>query len=454
VGHPRRDALRDALIGETVRHAGCESAFYRALYDEAGIDRGSISRVEDLERLPIVDKAMLRAAQQDALTRAGTTVISHVQNTSGTTAERFFMYRSVAEACFIRDFFTDLARAEGPLAPLMLQLSYPYHGTATAVPGRAFVLCSAVHDAALMDHAVDLLRRSWAIPGVERQVSAIAGGTTGVYDLTDYVTRAGIDPRRDFQVRFFALEGNYVTRRWRAVLQEVWDAQVIERYSLSEVFGGAIRCTLCDGYHFDPHVVPEMVDPRTRTGISDGVGVLVLTPLYPFVQLQPLIRYWTDDLFRLQLSGCYAPSYHFVGRVRQSLFTGGDREPLIAGTDVVEALDGYAEIDWGSDGHDSLRMPSAVPRVHGTFSPGCSPQRVLLEVDVVPNLALYPERRAELVTGITRTLRARSSRLDAALSNGTMQFDVAFRQAGERRLLGGPAGSWQTLTSPAATGGT
>ncbi len=59
-------ALQDRCVVELVRHAVRHSRFYAKLY--AGIDVDAFSGVDDLERLPIVDKEMLRANIDDVYT--------------------------------------------------------------------------------------------------------------------------------------------------------------------------------------------------------------------------------------------------------------------------------------------------------------------------------------------------------------------------------------------------
>src|SRR5438105_4093914 len=94
------DQLRNELIPDTVSRASSGSPFYRDLY--AGLDIANISTVQDLCRLPIVTKEQLRTAGRAALCWPDDTPVSHIQNTTGTTGEQFFVYRSAAERQFIQ----------------------------------------------------------------------------------------------------------------------------------------------------------------------------------------------------------------------------------------------------------------------------------------------------------------------------------------------------------------
>lgn len=77
-------------------------------------------------------------------------------------------------------------------------------------------------------------------------------------------------------------------------------ATIVERYSLAEIFGGATRTQASGSFVSDPHVLGEVLDEQDRAVDHGAVGELTLTELYPFVQMQPLIRYRTGDLVQLE----------------------------------------------------------------------------------------------------------------------------------------------------------
>lgn len=72
---------------------------------------------------------------------------------------------------------------------------------------------------------------------------------------------------------------------------------VFDKYGVSEIFSNATSCPRCTAYHFDPFVVAEVVDvDDVHRSIDSGIGQLLLTTLYPFTQMTPLVRYQTGDL--------------------------------------------------------------------------------------------------------------------------------------------------------------
>jgi phenylacetate-CoA ligase len=78
-------------------HAREHSPFYRQLYRDAGIEKLVIRTFADLERVPVVDKAMMRAhATEDLLTRPLTEDLLQT-TTSGSTGEPFVIYQTKGE---------------------------------------------------------------------------------------------------------------------------------------------------------------------------------------------------------------------------------------------------------------------------------------------------------------------------------------------------------------------
>ncbi|WJS05539.1 hypothetical protein [Roseibium aggregatum] len=343
------DGLRNALIGQTVRQAAHMSSFYRNFYADHGLDASVIETTRDLHRVPVVTKEMLRKAGTACLAFETNTAVSHIQHTSGTTGEPFLIYRSAQETAFIDAFFSRLAERRknfrvSPL-PIALQLQPGYHGTATTIPANLFPIEAMLSDAAKLDLVITLLQKRFAIPGATERIEVLIGGDREICTVTAVAAAYGPDFGPSTGVRFVTLSGNVVSSYWRKKIAETWNSAVIDKFSMSEVFGGATYCMACGGYHFDPHVVPELVSIKGHEPLESGIGMLLLSSLNPFVQLQPMIRYLTGDLFRLDPKGCVAPRYEVCGRIEDALLDNGDQTViLLDGVMVREVLDRQSEV--------------------------------------------------------------------------------------------------------------
>ena len=81
----RIGAFQDEQIRHIVRHAYQAVPFYKRWYDQHHIDPDKVRGREDLERLPILTKALVRENQHDMVSQAYPRRSLHVDLTSGTT---------------------------------------------------------------------------------------------------------------------------------------------------------------------------------------------------------------------------------------------------------------------------------------------------------------------------------------------------------------------------------
>ncbi len=452
-----RDGLRDALIAGTVRHANAFSPFYRDLYAKCGCDPAGVNCVDSLRNLPVVSKRLLRESNLSACAYEERTYVSHVQHTSGTTGRPLLLYRSVDEVDFIQQFFSRVeALGPGPThRPILLQLHRPHHGTSTPVPSPFFVLDAAITDEASVEHCFHLLLRSYDMPSIANRVGGLAGGNLDVYLLSllaeERIGQLGVEGTP--YPLGVSLAGSYVTARWRRELERIWGTAPVDRFSASEVFGGATFCQQCAGHHFDPHVVAEVVNVKTGKPLLSGLGMLALTSLFPFVQLQPMIRYATGDLFELEEEGCIGPTFRFRGRVDQALFSETTPDELLLdGATLQDVLDDELELT-RTDHFPGIRHPLArivgMPRARGLV--GQKEDRPLYRLRVESQLAVDDprEKAISLVHGLRKKLLAASPDLARNVAQEACVFEVelaepfALGQTIEVRVWSGEPGNRQ-----------
>ncbi|TGP89079.1 MULTISPECIES: phenylacetate--CoA ligase family protein [unclassified Mesorhizobium] len=421
------DGLRNELIGRTVRDAAGRSPFYRRHF--ADLDLSIIHRIEDLAVLPRLAKSDVRAAGYSIL--CGGQIPSHVQNTSGSTGSPLLLFRSQEEMTFIRAFFSHVHGEEAGdrLRPVVLALTIPHHGTPTPIPGHAFVLQTALTDDELLDQSITLLESSFDLHGVENRVSAIVGSFSQILVLTNYLLENG---RMDLaeSIRHIELTGDYLTPRWRKILASVWRCSIVDRYSLAEIFGGATHCPLCGSYHFDPHVIPELVVPGKQEPVEAGViGELLLTSLSPFVQYQPFIRYVSGDLFVRRAIGCRHESWEFRGRTTHALFD--PRDPsrlLIDGRAVIDAIDVLPTVSRPSRYRDltalSYSRSSGRPVYAGSVEVVGTRVRARLRIELAHTPALFPDATREIVDAVGEAVLSQAPVMRNAVAAGDIHFEV------------------------------
>lgn len=85
----RRDYENDRFMAIFSR-AICKSPFYRELYGRHGVSVADIKSIDDIAKLPIIDKSMIKHRSADLLTRSKWRV--KASHTSGTTGEPLVVY--------------------------------------------------------------------------------------------------------------------------------------------------------------------------------------------------------------------------------------------------------------------------------------------------------------------------------------------------------------------------
>jgi hypothetical protein len=339
-------ALRNHLLGPTLQHAVEHSAFYRAHLGEAWRD---VAVVGDLAKLPILTKA--KAAQHQDAMRCGPDPVDFGSVSSGTTrtGDRVFrVERCAEEVAALDEFYAALADARGPAGdapepPLVLHVLTPNHGLPNA-PAPPNTLRFAW---APSRNVCEMIRAALTTSIGGRRITVARLSISILKQLTVYFLDAGIDPK-SFGVVEIGTNAALVTRRWRRIVEDTWGARLFDNYSISEMKTPATEGD--DGwYRFaEPPLVPEVVDPSTGAPIERGVGHLLLTGLYPFVQRTPLIRYATGDLVEVRPAegGEDDAAYRFKGRVHQTLLAPapGGTDYLLFGSTLEEIADDFADV--------------------------------------------------------------------------------------------------------------
>jgi hypothetical protein len=429
-----RDALHAHLLRWTIGQARHHTRYYARPAYEPSTD-GAAEAPADVTRWPVIRRHDV-AEQLDAF-HADNVAFGSVSHTSGCTGAALPVYRSAEELAFLWDYQVQLlapVRRKLAARPLVLSMPNLYHGAAVPVPSLGKVFAAGVTDDLLLGDLIKLVRQRFRIPGHEDRISTISGLAHQILFLTHFLREQAIDPR-ELQIKHINLVGGYVPARRRAYLADAWGATVFDRFSLTESVGGATRCHACGYFHLDPHVIGEVLDVDTGAPIAQGVGRLVLTQLYPFVQMQPLVRYDTGDLVRRVACACStALTFEFAGKAVNCV---GWRPPA-AGTEwlvlsvplheVLDPIPDFARVEQFR-GVRSTSDPSVGSLPLYTLTaheprPGALRIVLTLELRYAPHF--YPDRvaalRAEIHDGIARA----HPTLGARIGEGSVELEIAF----------------------------
>jgi hypothetical protein len=284
--------LREALLPFTIRNA-IGLPFYAKFWEGINVDEVLLPR--DLRRLPTLSKVKYRQSMMfDPSSVVGAEYISH---STGTTGEVTWRHRTAAEAAIINELF---GYGDEPTEgrQLALIIRYDRHGMSMPVPGRVRSIPIGLSDDAELKQSVKMLTAKYHFAEGDLRPTILVGSGPDLAILAHAFLETHTPPDES-DIRLLQVLGVVDAGLYKFLHSAFNGAEVIERFSLSEIFGGATKQWPATSFLLDPHVVGEVVDESGAPVAPGGVGELVLTELFPFVQTQPLIRYRTGDVVLL-----------------------------------------------------------------------------------------------------------------------------------------------------------
>ena len=418
-------------LRDTIAFAVERIPYYR---DRAEQYAGPIESPADLARLPILERS---AVLEDPRAFASGTdewpaSITWSSSTTGGIGQP--RWRSRAEQEVLVEHLAALDRArdpggtsdDGPAGATLV--IHPFDQGPPTVPAGA---ARRVYVPMLVpwhfDHIHDLLRDGFQTPAGPVPITALDCFSPGLRILTEWFAQRDLDPAA-FGVRQLFGYGSIQPGPWRRRLEAAWGARYTDLYGLSEVVvSDSAECPLCHAYHFPLPIVPEVVDPVTRLPIGRGTGVLLLTELHPFAQLQLLLRYWTDDLVELARP-CPIGGFGIFLRGRRSsslVIERADGPPLVVGgLQVGESASEVADVANGDVPWAAWARDVGAPRFTLTADLSASPRVVEVRVELRYDPALHPPRAADAVAEVEARVRGAVTGLAAAIDDGLVELRV------------------------------
>lgn len=285
--------------------------------------------------LPFTEKQEIRSAGEAARVKAHTP--SQTFFTGGTTGDALAYEVSDAEQNYLKQFFgkrnanCSISRVArlwdgGQIFGRDIPTPSRFHNVSMLTPGGLTWLNSE-------------LNRCFDEAGLPDRISILAGGERALRAFALWLKANHPGAADGWALNAAIVFGTILTARGRVDLETIFSAPIIDRWGLSEAVGGATECS-CGWYHPDPFLHVEAVDPFDRSLVEEGVAELVVTPLFPFQQRQPLVRYLTGDLALVtRNSTCRPrePALRPLGRLSQSARLAHRR--LIPEKVIIEAVE-------------------------------------------------------------------------------------------------------------------
>jgi phenylacetate-CoA ligase len=320
-----REKLRELQLQrlkETVHRVYTRVPYYRAKFQEAGLEPGDIKSLDDLVRLPFTTKEDLRNNYPFGLFAVPLREIVRVHASSGTTGKPTVVGYTRRD---IDTWSEVMARTLGMVNTTpddVVQVAYGY-GLFTGGLG--------LHYGAERTGAAVI-----PISGgnTKRQIMLMQDfGTTVLCCTPSYalyiaeVLRESGIPRETLKLRAGLFGAEPWSDNMRREIEDKLKINAIDIYGLSEVIGPGVasECLNKDGLHIcEDHFIPEVIDPATGEVLPPGqCGELVFTTITK--EGFPVIRYRTRDITRLLDTPCPCGRTH----IRMSRITGRTDDMLI-----------------------------------------------------------------------------------------------------------------------------
>lgn len=301
---------QDKKLRNLINHAYRNVPYYRELFDQRGIRPEDIRTSDDLVRLPILTKDIIRKNFPENITSVSERPSGEaVWTTGGSTGEplKFFgdtRSSSIAWASFFRycrwmgyewgDSFAVFWRAQAHTGH-----TQKWHQRAldwlqkTRIPNVHYFNASTMGEEHLKQYVLKLSR-------LKPQV--LRGYVSALTCLAEYYIR---EPIESIRPKVITTTAEVLSPHDRELLRRSFGADVFDQYGSAECMGVAFECPEHAGLHTTmEHCVVESVDEHGNRVADGEKGMLVVTDLDNHTM--PFIRYMNGDVgsYEGRVCGC------------------------------------------------------------------------------------------------------------------------------------------------------
>ena len=298
--------IQSERLVEQVKHVYANVEFYRNKMDEAGVKPEDITSVEDLSKLPFIEKDDLRDQYPYGLVGVPLSDCVRIQSTSGTTGRRVVAFYTQADIEVWEECCARAIMAAGGTKDDVCQVSYGY-GLFTGGPGLNGG-----------SHKVGCLTLPMSSGNTERQLQFMTDlGATILCCTPSYASFLGeAAEEKGYRDQLKLKAGIFGAEPWteemRRNIEKSLGIKAYDIYGLTEISGPGVsfECEEQAGMHInEDHFIAEIINPETGEVLPEGeVGELVFSCITK--KAFPLLRYRTRDLCRLTRKKCSCGRTH------------------------------------------------------------------------------------------------------------------------------------------------
>ncbi|MBI2853866.1 MAG: phenylacetate--CoA ligase family protein [Chloroflexi bacterium] len=307
--HEKLERLQLKKFKEIFGWAYAHSKFYRQLYESADIGPGDIKTMDDVRRVPKVEKSMLRTIQKKDPFPYGDILavpleqVTAYRQTSGTTGQPVYQADNWQDWELWAESWAYILYAQGyrDTDRVFLPFGYNVFVAFWAAHYAAEKLGCEVVPGGVLDTEARILKMQ------ELKATAFMATPTYVLGMADTARKKlGIDPR-DLKIKKITVAGEPggSIPATRKRMEDAWGAKVYDHAGATEIGAWSYECQEQAGLHVNEGLfLVEIEDVNTGKPITEPgkQGKMVITNLNRVAQ--PCIRFDSKDIIEWNPARC------------------------------------------------------------------------------------------------------------------------------------------------------
>lgn len=293
--------IQSGRLKELVGRVYNQVPFYREKIQQAGLLPEDVNSLEDLAKLPFINKQDMRDNYPYGLFAVPLSEIVRLHASSGTTGRPTVVGYTKRDIGMWSEVMARSLTAAGVSRQSFVQIAYGYGlftGGLGVHYGAELVGASVIPVSSGNTHRQLLLMKDFG-------TTALACTPSYALHIAEAMRESGIN-RAELALKVGIFGAEPWSERMRKEIEEELGIKAIDIYGLSEIIGPGVacECEAQDGLHInEDHFYPEIINPETGVVLPDGEkGELVITTLTK--EGMPMVRYRTRDLTMLQRGTC------------------------------------------------------------------------------------------------------------------------------------------------------
>ena len=267
--------------------------FYRERLSRAGVQPDSINALEDIRKLPLLNKEDLRQFYPFGLACVPMEKIIAMHASSGTTGKPVVGVYTHKDMGIWTEVMARSLWANGLRNTDIMQNSYGY-GFFTGARGHELG-AQAIGALTVPISSGNTKRQLMMMKDLE--ATALAATPSYTLYMAEVAEKEGY-VQDDFHIRLGFLGAEAWSEEMRSMIEEKWGMRACEQYGLTEIIGPGVslECSSRQGLHINAdHFFTEIIDPITGEVKGEGEqGELVFTTLTK--EAFPVLRFRTGDI--------------------------------------------------------------------------------------------------------------------------------------------------------------